>query len=538
MSFYLVHGGSTLSKMLPDGTSSTLALPTGVTMLTTRPSRMAILGRTVVIVNGASINLAVDALGTVRPMSIQPPAVAPILAASGTGVLNGTFLCKYTFGVKDDYGRLISESDFSPASVVSATLVNQNLRAYNIQKSYQSQVNVRRLYRTASGADGTAYFPWVDIEGNTVTDVYDGLPDAGLSLIAARTDLGAPPGTTTDAYLQFIVEWKGRLWAKGSRDIDNLLFSGDGVTYGWPAVNAIPVKPVGGDEYGITGLIRRRDEMAVARRDVIWKVMGTTEADFRLQLLVEGTGIASQDTVRVHRDMGMFLAEDGVYQWGPSGVQSIVDEDVAPWFTTDDFFNRAEFKNAFARIDPNALTYELFLASAGQATINRWLTFDIRTRKWLGPHKTAAFTPSDGGDIRDATDVKIPIIAGTDGYFYKTTPGVFSDVAGGATSAIDFDITGKAHSGDAPDLEHVWLRPTVYTTPQAGGTLDVIPSVGILSSPEQSTISYDLTKERKVLRHLGVGRVAKLRFRNNEVTRGTEILGYEIPYNLLGRRTR
>jgi hypothetical protein len=534
MSFYLVHGGTQLLKLNPDGTSSALTLPTGVTMSATRKSRMAILGRNVVVVNGPSINLAVDALGNVRPMALKPPAAPPILAATGTGVLNGTYLSKYTFGIKDEYGTLISESDFSPASLTSASLVNKILHASNVQKSSQTQVNVRRLYRTASGADGTAYFPWVDIEGNVVTDVYDGLADAGLESIAARTDLGAPPGTGNDAYIEFVVEWKGRLWAKGSRDIDNLLFSGDGVYYGWPAINQIQVKPVGGDSYGITGLIRRRDELAVGRRNMLWKVQGQDENDFRLVLLVEGTGPVSHDTIKVHRDIGRFLAEDGVYQWGPSGVESIVDEDVAPWFNTDDFFNRSQFPNAFAAIDPVALTYNLFLASAGQTTIDRWVSLDLRTKKWLGPHKTAAFTPSDSGEIRDTNDVLLPIIAGTDGFFYKSTPAVYTDLA----SAIDFDIIGKFHSGDEPDIDHVWRRPTVYTVPESAGTLDIIPIVGLLSSAEQSTISHDLTKEKRVHRRLGEGRLARMRFRNNQNNQGTAILGYEIPFNSLGRRNR
>lgn len=534
MSFYLVHGGTSLYKMNPDGTSSAIALPTGVTMLSTRPARMAILGRSVVVVNGSSINLAVDAFGVARPMSLVPPATPPILAATGAGTLNGKFLAKYTFGIKNEYGKLISESAFSPVSVESATLVNQIFRAYNVQNSPQSQVNVRRLYRTTSGADGTAFFPWVDIEGNTIHEVLDGLPDAGLDAVAARTDLGSPPGTSTDSYLEFIVEWKGRLWAKGSRDIDNLLFSSDGTLYGWPAANAIPVKPVGGDQYGCTGLIRRRDEMACGRRDMLWKVLGSNETDFRLVTLVEGTGIVSHDTVKVYRDIGRFLAEDGVYQWGPAGVESLVDEDVAPWFTTDDFFNRSQFPNAFARINPNDVTYDLFLASAGQTTIDRWISYDIRSKKWLGPHKTAAFTPSDGGMIRDTNDVRLAIIAASDGYFYKQTPGVYTDLA----SAIDLDITGKAHSGDDPDTEHVWKRPTVYTGVEAAGTLSITPSVGLLTAAEQSAISHDLTKERRVHRRLGVGRLAKLRFRNNENNQGCTILGYEIPFHPLGRRNR
>lgn len=471
MSFYLVHAGTSLFKVNPDGTSSALSLPSGVTMSSSRAARMATLGRYVLVVNGSSVNLAVDALGTVRPMSLIPPAVPPVLAASGAGVLNGTYLAKYTFGIRDEYGRLISESGFSPTSLVSASLVNQNLRASNVQKSAQTQVNVRRMYRTASGADGSAFFPWFDLDGNTLTDAYDGRADASLDPIAARTDLGAPPGTSNDAYLEFIVEWKGRLWAKGSRDIDNLLFSGDNVFYGWRASDSIPVKPVGGDEYGITGMIRRRDEMAVGRRDMLWKVQGQSQADFRLVSLVEGTGIVSHDTVRVFRDTGRFLAEDGVYSWGPGGVESLVDDDVAPWFTTDDFFNRSRFRYAFAAIDPLNLTYDLFLCSAGQTTVDRWVSLDLRTRRWLGPHKTAAFTPSDGGYIRDSSDVRLPIIAGTDGYFYKKTPGVYTDLA----SAIDFDITGKAHSGDDPDTEHVWKRPTIYTGVESGGTLDVIP---------------------------------------------------------------
>jgi hypothetical protein len=68
--------------------------------------------------------------------------------------------------------------------------------------------------------------------------------------------------------------------------------------------------------------------------------------------VVDGKGTVSPDTCKVIRDVGYFLSDDGVYTWSSEGVNSITDDTVRPWFTTDTYFNRAKFSMSFAEYDP------------------------------------------------------------------------------------------------------------------------------------------------------------------------------------------
>jgi hypothetical protein len=228
-----------------------------------------------------------------------------------------------------------------------------------------------------------------------------------------------------------------------------------------------------------------------------------------------------------------WLAEDGVYEWDSEGTRSITDPQVHPWFTTDTYFNRGQFPNAFARYDPFKHSYDLFLAPAGSTDFSRWVSYDIARKNWLGPHKTDGFTPTGAGLIYDANEVLVPVIGGSDNYVYQVTPGTFRD---GTATAIDFDITGKFHSGDAPDVEHYWGQLSMLTKVQSGGTLTITPKVGRLDAAAGTALSHDLTLGRERLSRVGTGPLCQLRFQNAEVNQALEIFGYELPFHELGRR--
>lgn len=534
MAYYIVSFGSTLKKISTSGAVTSIALPTDVTLDTAKVARMAVLERNVIVVNQPLRGLFIDPDANCYPMGLQPPLSAPVLSTGAAGGLSGTYRAKYSHIIKDRDGNLLSESPLSPASA-QVSVTAQYITA-KFERSPDSQVTHRRLYRTVTA--GEVYFPWFDVEGNTLTQASDDLSDTLLDDIAAPTELGAPPGTLPGTFLSIIAEWKGRLWGVGNIDVDTLLYSGAGSIYAWPEDYTLDISPIGADQYGITGIIPRRDELGICKRNIIWKVVGENPDSFEPIKVVEGKGVYGTDTIKVVRDIGYFLGEDGVYSWGPEGVKSISDDKVRAWFTTDDYFNRSQFPNAFAKYNSRYHSYELHLASAGSTSIDRWVSYDIGTGLWFGPHKTDAFTPTFAGEVIDGNGVMFPVFLASDGYVYIGNQTAFND-QGTAISAI---AVTKAHAADTPDITKLFgelgIINKVETT---DGALTVAAAMGDVSTgtlnPRTTKTFYpQLRDARQRFTVLGPGRAVQLTFTEATLNQGCEIHGYEIPFHELGRR--
>src|SRR3990167_3390031 len=108
MAFYLAQAGAKLYKVdQSSGVGTELTLPTGVTLSTTRKPRFALLGETTVMVHSPSRNLAIEPDGTVRVLVPRPPASAPIIGGSGTGI-TGSYIVRASFYVLGQDGVLLS----------------------------------------------------------------------------------------------------------------------------------------------------------------------------------------------------------------------------------------------------------------------------------------------------------------------------------------------------------------------------------------------------------------------------------------------
>jgi hypothetical protein len=185
-------------------------------------------------------------------------------------------------------------------------------------------------------------------------------------------------------------------------------------------------------------------------------------ANFERLQLVEGTGVIAPDSICVIRDVGYWLAGDGVYSWGPAGVEPRSKEQ-AGWFQTDRYFNRAMFPQAFATYNRQHLLYQLHLAAVGSTVLDRWVGLEVTTGRWHGPHKTNAFQPTSAAEVLDSNGLTVPFVGSFGGYVYKLNRSTASDDG----SAIDFDVKLR-HTMNTPDLHKVVLEPTVYTRPETG----------------------------------------------------------------------
>lgn len=527
--FYVAQAGSSLQVIKTDGTVQTLTLPSGVTIDPTIRGEFVVFARQVFFFGAATVTLWIDPFDfTVRPLSIQRPVSAPSLAAGSSTGLSGVYRGAVAYYVKNAAGDLVNLSPVSGLSLATASLANQDIAWSLLPISPDSTVTGRRLYRTAAG--GTDLFQLMDIDDNVTTDIVNATPDLSIDSLPAPV-LDVPPGAIPGTSIGLATAWKNRMWAFGTRDdeLDELRFTDIDQFYAWNADNEIPIPPLGGDTFGATGFLPRRDALGITRRDRLLKIIGSTSEDFSLVIVAEGAGGVAREACVVIRDKAYYLGLDGVYRWDDDGAVCISRGSVDPWFTSDTYFNRSRFPNAFASWNPVTNTYELHLASAGSSVEDRWIAFHIDKGEWLGPHRTTALTPTSARLLENGSDVFVPAFGASDGYLYAQNQAVRSDIPGGSSAqAISAFLQTRFHYDKNPDVTHFFGRLSVLTRIESAGTLTATPYVGNLDATAGTTLSHDLTKDREILGRLGVGRLCSLLFSQATVGLGFLIHGYEI----------
>lgn len=523
MAFSLIQAGTSLQFLNTSGGIITLTLPPGVSLNASLSPRWIVYGNYVILVNSPNFPLTIDANGDVRPLTPKAPGSGPVLSAGSAGDLTGTYgYVRYTFIIRDSNGNLISESDFSPGSN-TITIANKMLRVDGIETSTDTAITGRRIYRTTN--NGVVLFPWMELDGNTLTSFQDDLSDAGLQLIAAPT-LGSVPR------LLLIKEWRNRLWGVGDTDLDNLRFSQAEAMWSWPITNGIKIPGIGRDQFGIKALMPRREALGVGRRDLIWQITGQTPEDFTAVKLSEVIGVESQESVVTYRDTIWWLWKDGVYQWDDDGLVNVSDGHVKSWFSTDNYFNRNMFVNSFAVFDPIRLKYKLYLASAGSNKINRWVEYDIVDQTWWGPHRTRAFSESSAFLLTDIEDKQEAVVGSSLGFIWKERLTATDNIEDG----IPLSLITKWFDGSLPDYEKYWGQLSVLGKVQGAGIVAITPRTGYLDSTDKTPLLYDMTKGRQKLDRLGTGKLMQLTFTHDDPDEPVELYGLELPYTVIGHR--
>ncbi len=524
MAFTLVQAGASLIPVNTDGAlGAALTLPAGITLATNRVPRFARFKSYVVVVNTPTRPLSVGTDGVVRPLTPNAPPSAVVLTATGSGVLTGNYLAEQTYVIKDLAGNDITESDYGPAMASAVATATQQLNHAWVV-STEAQVNTNRLYRTV--AAGTTYFPEFDVPDNTTTALTLNIADASLGLIA-KPVRGAAPDLT------LVCEWAGRLWGVDRTDVDDLRFTEAGTMFAWGGLNTIPIPHLGEDKFGIIGLAPRQNVLMVGRRNNLMSIAGSSLTDFRPIAISENCGFLSQETVVIYRDSIYFLWLDGVYRYDENGLVCLSDiGNVRSWFTSNSYFNRGMFSQAFGVFDPVGQTYRLFLASAGSTAIDSWVEYNLRSQKWYGPHKTTAFAPRSAFAVRGTNDQPYPMIGSTEGVLSQDV----KKRADWRRIPISMDVTMAAHSCGDADSEKFFGELSVHTEKEPAGTLQIQATVGDLDDTSVVSMTHDLTLPRERLDRLGDGKYATIRFLNSEVGQDCVIHGYTLPYQVTGKR--
>ena len=523
MPFYLVHAGTKLYRVGVAGDATEISLPAGVTLSAGRPARFAVLNREVLVSNAPTMNIVVNPLTlATRLLNIAGPgASVPTLASGGAGVLTGEYRYRVTFAIMAGT-TVLTESPFSNIAG-PITLSSNDVDLTSIPVSGTTGVNARRIYRSTNG--GVDFFLLTTISDNVTTTLTDNASDYDLALLPLAHALGNAPGVDTSDRLRLVTSWKDRVWGSPAVAPDRLHYTENRVMYAWGASQFLTVQPVGEDLVGLTGLAPRRDDLLAGKRRSVWMVRGIPPDTIQMIQIFEGPGPLSQDAFKVIHDIAYYLGEDGVYQISGTGVENISAPKVHPWFTTDTYFNRGRFDQAAMKWNPTFNTLELHLAAAGSTSLDRWISYDLRTKQWLGPHRTGAFTPSAVGLMEDTNGNLQPITGSSVGHLYTGNSATASDDG----TAIDFDVSLKPHSMNSPDIEKYFSELAVISKIEAAGTLTLTPTVGGLNASAGATIAHDLTTGRQRLRRQGTGRYWKLRMQQATNNQGCEIYGLELP---------
>lgn len=537
MASYLIQANANLYTVSQAGVATALTLPSSITLYGTAQRCRPVLFQVgenplIVVVNGGTHDFYITQEGTVRQLQLAAPTSYPIPTAGTGSDLSGVYMVACTFKVKDANGTTIMESGMGPISTPTTSLVTKTIALANIPISGDTAVNARGLYRTLAG--GNVLYPWFDIDNNTTLSEDRGIADSLLSILPTTAiRLGSPPD------LKLITTWRDRLWGSPRSPLDRLRWTDERLFYGWSADNEIVIPPQGADAYGVTALIPRRDALGVARRRALYMIVGTSNDSFQRIGVSETLGCVSQESVVVIQNVAYMLGDHGVNEWSDSGARSVSDAQVEAWFTSDTYFNRAQFSKAQGRYNPDTNCYELLLCAAGSTNLDRWVSYNLSTRTWLGPHLTNAFTPScfasssnARGVLTDTDDLPLVVMGGKDGYLYKRNTAVILD----HLTQVPFSLSLPPLSASEPDLLKFFDRPTLHARKESYGTLTVTPTVGDLTDTAQSAILYDLTSDRGTLPRLGTGRYCQLTLTHSGITERPRIYGIEIPYTFVGRR--
>ena len=532
MAFTIVQSGSSLFALNSGGGASpALSIPSDIDLNANLVPRFAKFNRYIVMVNSVSRPVSIDPLGTVRPLVPNPPGAAVSLSTVAGGSLTGTFLVKQTYFIKDAQGNLIAESDFGPSLTAGLAITTDFLKAtfpvssdaYFLASMPLGSTYGTRLYRTVT--NGSVYFKWVDVDGNTHTFVEDDTLDDAISIFAAPS-VGSAPDLT------LVKEWQGRLWGVDRVHVDDLRYTEAGTMHGWYAQNTISVRP-GQDAAGIMAIIPRRSALGVARREVFVQITGTSTSNFQQTVVTggEGRGCVSQESVVIDNDIAYFLWRDGVYKWDSSGISCISDDKVSAWFRGDDVFNRSMFHRATAQLVDR--TYRLFLCPVGSTELEKWIEYDLDTKTWWGPHVSDGITPTSTVLVAGSDNQPYPMVGTQEGYVVQE-----HDAANDMEAfPIPVRVKTKAHAAGDPEATKYFGELSIWGKKQASGEVDVIREVGTLDGEAVlPTISYDMTKGRQRMQRVGVGRHATLTFEHETINEPVVLYGYTIPVKPIGRR--
>lgn len=397
--------------LAPGATSATsLTLPTEVSAVPRKPAFDWYRGSLFI---GASFSrvLRVEPNKQVFAVGIAPPTSAPTLAASGTGI-TGNAIAYLTFLHKDAAGRIIHESNPSPASSTLA-LTNQG-RAWSGIPTIATDSRVTHVSGYVSMDGATPRRAWTRRLGDTST-VTEAIPTTTLANntpvpvdVDGNVDDGArgvPP------YSVAIKSFHDRMWYVDPSK-PGVYFS---KLYEPESVDPDSYIPTKEGEQPI-GLGVLRDELVVFCERSVYVITGYGTADFRIEKVSSKNGAVSHQSIVEIDGMLFYASHDGIKVYlGGGQFRYPLARSRRTSYKTDYKNNRASYLKAVAIDDLDGNYRCLITYSSGTNRSYEWVV-NYRTMTEEGQ-----LDPLVTNDVRARTDDCIGVIAASDGTLLPVT---------------------------------------------------------------------------------------------------------------------
>ena len=369
---------------------------------------------------------------TVQNFGIEPPA-APVISATGVGVMDGTYEVALTY-LNSVTGQ---ESSRSPVSTITLTL--QQLRvvipdAPDVQVDFV-RIHIRKtslnafLFRVADGPGiNTTHEAWVDNYGNVDLDLDD---DELLQFIilSPDEDENDPPPEG----ILYLCWHLSRMFAADSR---TLYYSRVGLPESFDAEFTELVNPDDGQV--ITGLHSAGGILLIFKSRSIYGIFGDDPNSWYVRQIETDTGCTSHRSIltiegttywwSIRGPMRLPDSTDGVIGT-PEAIGQILLEPTVSWDNLN--VDQTHRVVAAASLPDQRVIFGVAEAAESRNTI--LLPFSYRAQRW----EASKWDPIDAASLVSSEDedgLPIILIGGYGGQVFRMESGHNDGVPGGTTS--------------------------------------------------------------------------------------------------------
>lgn len=235
----------------------------------------------------------------------------------------------------------------------------------------------------------------------------------------------------------------------------------------------------------LTGLKSFGASLMLHNKKGIWSLSptGNTSIPYSRQPRCSFGSDAWRSVVTATNNQQYFVREEGVYEWdgGTDPVRISAPLDGSKYW---DNLNNSYIQYSYAMVYPYK-SWIIFAFPYGsvQTTMNHWMIFDYKYRRWFGPYKD--FTRNCGAVIGN-----YPYAGSYNGRVYTHESGNDDDGA-----SIDFDIKTSAMPPKAYTLLHRWISArhvfnrqsasvSVTVTQSSEGVVDKTDTISVVADED------------------------------------------------------
>jgi len=358
----------------------------------------------------------VTSSGNAEVIANTAPATAPVAALGAAGVLSGSYAYKVTFADADNKETAGSDASntISPSS--------QQVDLTGIPTSADSKHTKRFIYRT--GGSLPVYYQVAEIADNTTTTYTDNITDTavlttGILLISDNDSIVAHSSNVKYPEVFF-----DRLFWVDQDNPNRVIWSKPLNPFAYPLANFIDFP-----SSNIYRVVRFLDELIIFADDTIYKLLGNSEENFRVEKSLAPIGTRWPFTINRLRDRLVLFNDGGFFFFDGLTTRPMTNR-LDSFFNGITKFSNAPFNTTVSvaqRFQSSVLgdTYYLGYAESGQSENNKILVVDLEK----GRISVVAY-----GALSMASDPESQVVymGGTDGFIYQLESG--DDNNGGSVS--------------------------------------------------------------------------------------------------------